>query len=639
MKQDLNKNEFSNQERQIEKTFIEGSSAPLSTSVAPNSGGYEKPQLPSGNDPIKIGNGTIVCIIGCGGMAKLYKIWVEKLEIFRAIKILLPSMPHDAYQRFETEARITAKLRHQNIVEIHSVDEWNGLPFIEMEFLDGLDLKQTIRHHGRLPLPVCTAAAILICRALAYAHSQRFVLYGKHYEGIIHRDLKPENIMITKTGLVKLMDFGIARPTQTSLHTIDGNITGTLPYLSPEQMDGHNIDERTDIYPLGAILFEMITGEMLFPQQEITKLLQAKSRSEFRKPSEFGLQLPSTLTKIINKCLEYNKEDRYTTADDLLYALERMHHGITKFSPEKTMVAFMEDPGVLPDTHAISIRIEKKKWFVNPATIAGAAAILVALVAVLIFTLPKQTLTAVPKKENSVQQSAPNLTENVSVNNDSMPDGALLVVPKATEELPQRAASSELTSAFSQKARAVDQSVLPEKKAVKTLRNGNLSSGIESALALGNFLEVTTLLTTTPINTKEKVSLAIRCLDAAGKILGLTRSLQLFEKVECDDGAYYLQKGQMALLAKKLQSAVNNLRKSMSTSSLISSPELLRRQGSYFLANAYTELYETNKTDQNLRQAISTWKMVQTLLSNETQHPYYSEAGKKLEALNSSAGY
>ena len=189
--------------------------------------------LPDGKEPIALASGTIAGILGTGGMARVYKIWNEKLEVFRAVKILLPTQQKDLKNRFETEVKITAKLHHPNIVEIYSVGEWNGLPYIEMELVEGDSLEAIIGRYGKLPFSVCSATAIFVARALVYAHGQEFLLYGKNYHGVIHRDLKPANIMISKSGEVKLMDFGIARPTEASLHTVEGNIVGTMQYLSP----------------------------------------------------------------------------------------------------------------------------------------------------------------------------------------------------------------------------------------------------------------------------------------------------------------------------------------------------------------------------------------------------------------------
>ena len=151
-------------------------------------------------------------------------------EMGRAVKLLHPNYTAESKQRFETEVKITAKLNHPNIVEIHSVGDWNNLPYIEMEKIDGQTIEKLVVDRGGLPVEVCTSIGIMVCRALCYAHSHVYTLYGKEYRGIIHRDLKPNNIMVTKAGTVKLMDFGIAKPVEASLHTTDSTSVMGAPY-------------------------------------------------------------------------------------------------------------------------------------------------------------------------------------------------------------------------------------------------------------------------------------------------------------------------------------------------------------------------------------------------------------------------
>ncbi|MBN1759089.1 MAG: serine/threonine protein kinase [Chitinispirillaceae bacterium] len=347
---------------------------------------YGADALPSGNEPIPLGSGTIVGLLGTGGMAKVYKIWNEKLEVFRAVKILLPTQQADLKSRFETEAKITAKLHHPNIVEIYSVGDWNSLPYLEMEYIDGVSLESLISKHGKLPNAVCSSIAILIARALEYAHSQEFLIYGKTYHGVIHRDLKPANIMIPNIGDVRLMDFGIARPTEASLHTVEGNIVGTMQYLSPEQMDGVDIDNRTDIYSFGAILYEILTGTKTFPQDTITNLMKKKIMNEYRKFSDFNFNVSPHLARISQKCLQINKSDRYPDMTTLLEDLKVAHRSLTADSPAKVLKKYIADPVAFEDDFKgkISLRISPK--IVIP--VAGLLGI-GALVAVFIITGPE----------------------------------------------------------------------------------------------------------------------------------------------------------------------------------------------------------------------------------------------------------
>ena len=148
--------------------------------IPPKPRGDEQLIIPSGNEPLKLGTGTVVELLGTGGMAKVYKIWSETLETYRAVKLLMPSNDHSNYQRFETESRISANLKHPNIVKVHGTGEWHGLPFMEMEYVDGVTLQVFLQFFQSLPPLLCTAIAVQIARGLAYAHTQQVLLYGKN---------------------------------------------------------------------------------------------------------------------------------------------------------------------------------------------------------------------------------------------------------------------------------------------------------------------------------------------------------------------------------------------------------------------------------------------------------------------------
>lgn len=302
--------------------------------------------LPGKDAKVKMGSGITRGILGQGGMTRVYKIWNGTLEMERAVKIPLPTGNSDCYQRFSTEMKICSRLDHPNIIKIFSVGEWNNIPYIEMEYIDGVSLDDLIKTHGQLPPAVCCAIGIGIARALRYAHKHEFQVNGKKYQGIIHRDLKPANIMISKEGNVKLMDFGIARPLETGIHTItDGNIVGTMQYFSPEQLDNNDLDGRTDIYALGAIVYEMITGQKAFPVSTLTMLIKKKMLNEYKDFDEFeGLTISSLLKEIARKCLNKEKDTRFQNSEELVHSLERALPAISKDPAELIMLKFMSDP-------------------------------------------------------------------------------------------------------------------------------------------------------------------------------------------------------------------------------------------------------------------------------------------------------
>jgi serine/threonine-protein kinase len=270
-------------------------------------------------------------------MADVYLIWNPRMEVYRAVKVLKPDMPERLLDRFETEIRIFSSLNHANIVQCYSVGEWYSLPYLEMEYVPGTAMDELLTMLGRLtPSQVC-AIGILVCRALDYAHNQNVTVYGKTYRGVIHRDLKPANILLGHNGLVKLTDFGIARPTEVGLHTMDTHkVVGTLPYLAPEQCQGQEITALTDVYALGETLYELASGQRAFPQSDIMTCATAKTKGRI-EPLADSLELPCGLVEVIDRSLAVKPEERFSSAGDMGRHLERVFRGIVKGDSRKVL--------------------------------------------------------------------------------------------------------------------------------------------------------------------------------------------------------------------------------------------------------------------------------------------------------------
>src|SRR5215212_2268225 len=191
--------------------------------------------------------------VGAGGMASVYRAYDPTLEIWVAIKLMHRdiSTDPDQLERFRREARAVASLNHPHIVTVIDAGEDEGAPYIVFEYVRGETLKERIRTVGRLPVPEAVAYAIEIGRALSCAHSHR----------LVHRDVKPQNVLIDPDGRAKVTDFGIARSMEAKGLTATGRVLGTTDYVSPEQALSHQVTEQSDIYSLGIVLYEMLTGE------------------------------------------------------------------------------------------------------------------------------------------------------------------------------------------------------------------------------------------------------------------------------------------------------------------------------------------------------------------------------------------
>jgi serine/threonine protein kinase len=291
-----------------------------------------------------LGSGKVTAILGKGGFATVYEIWNPKLEIKRAVKLWHPDISDKSLERFETEIKITAKLHHPNIVEIHNVGEWNGLPYIEMEKINGYCLKEILAETGALPVEVATAICILICRALTYAHRQNYMLYGVQRKGIVHCDIKPANIMITRRGVVKLTDFGLATPTDETLHLETDKVNGSIHYSSPEQLHAVQVDQRTDIYSLGVVMYEMFSGTKAFFGKTLEEIVHKRLNDDYTPFHEICRDINPVVKKIVKKCMASERDARYETAQELLVDIEKAFYKMTKESPERVINHFFADP-------------------------------------------------------------------------------------------------------------------------------------------------------------------------------------------------------------------------------------------------------------------------------------------------------
>lgn len=251
----------------------------------------------------------IVERIGGGGMSVVWKAYDLVLDRFVALKVLRPEMSEDEefIRRFRREAQSVASLSHPNIVNIYDVGEDQGLYFIVMELIEGETLRDKLKREGALDPEEALDIACQICEALSHAHARR----------IIHRDIKPQNILITKNGHVKVADFGIARALGAISTTSRDLVVGSAPYLSPEQAKNGEVSNRSDIYSLGVVLFEMLTGKQPFAGDSPVAVALQHVHSEAPSVKEMRPSLPDSVAKVVAKALRKNPEERFSSADEM----------------------------------------------------------------------------------------------------------------------------------------------------------------------------------------------------------------------------------------------------------------------------------------------------------------------------------
>lgn len=300
-------------------------------------------------------------IIGEGGMAKVYKARCKILDRIVAVKILKDEFSKDKsfVVRFKTEALSAARINHPNIVNIYDVGQENDIHYIVMEYVDGETLKEIIKSEAPLPVDKAVDIAIMICDGIHHAHEK----------GIIHRDIKPHNILVTEHGMVKVADFGIARAASNATITYgNNNIIGSVHYISPEQAKGEPVGRTTDIYSLGCVLYEMLTGKVPFEASSAITVALKHINDEAPSPRAANAKIPAALEGIIYKAIQKNPAHRFATAKDMRNALIGLHTNLQ--GDHKTINRRNENMVYDPKTGERDDQGLKKKRKMRPLGIA-----------------------------------------------------------------------------------------------------------------------------------------------------------------------------------------------------------------------------------------------------------------------------
>lgn len=288
----------------------------------------------------RVGNYRITDEIGSGGMAVVYKGVQESLHRTVAIKALKTSVSTDenVVARFEREATSVASFQHENIITVYDFFREQGALFIVMEYVEGIDLYDLLDRLKSLPSDVAAIIALQMARALDYAH----------FRGVIHRDVKPANIIISKLGTVKLTDFGIARVEASEL-TQAGVGLGTPAYMSPEQIIGDRLDHRSDIFSFGIVLYQMVTGQKPFVEDEHRSAMQ-KIRNDHPPPARSLVAgLDRDFDRIIQRCMQKAPEDRFGSTQELVITLEQYLAARVNQNYRARLLLFLKEQGIFSD--------------------------------------------------------------------------------------------------------------------------------------------------------------------------------------------------------------------------------------------------------------------------------------------------
>ncbi len=320
------------------------------------------------------GRYKILRVLGQGGMGSVYQARDQELDRVIALKVIRPELASNPgiLQRFKQELILSRNVTHKNVVRIYDMGEAGGTKFITMEYVDGEDLRGLLSRIGKLTPSEAVDVIQQIGRALEAAHA----------EGVIHRDLKPQNVMRDPQGRVVVMDFGLARSLEAPGMTQTGALVGTLEYMSPEQAMGSELDQRSDIFALGLIFFELLAGKVPYKADTAIASLMRRTQERAIPVCDLDNSVPKSLSAIVSRCLERDRNDRFQNARELLQQLDAWigNPSITTAALSRISLLSGASPAASRSSTQISLTLPNNRGWIWVGAVAA--------VVVLFFVLP-----------------------------------------------------------------------------------------------------------------------------------------------------------------------------------------------------------------------------------------------------------
>jgi serine/threonine protein kinase len=595
---------------QSEQDIIDMNSVELETSgLQEKNTVLNLPHLPDGSTHVQIGSGIITSVIGEGGAAIIYEIKNKQLGLQRAVKLLKPNHTRDTYYRFLREFRISIQLSHPNLAVVHTLGQWNKLPFIEMERISGFSLSEMVAQFGPLPTGLVTSIGIILCKTLEYLNTCNFEIDKKQYHGLLHLDLKPSNVLLSDSGTLKLMDFGLSTPIE-EVHL--GNYPkagiGSSQYIAPELLMNQGVpDARSDIYSLGCILYELVSGVKTFPGPEEESVMQLRASNTYVSLKKLSRSIPSDLLRLIEECLSLKKDNRPLNFETVRKELEHIHQSATRLTPESTIQLYVNQR-------------KHNEPFTLPRPLPGTATIIKTTISV-VFLLAVVTLAgltlwrslAVDTKTEIPAKPTPDANKNIASlrqNHSGQPGRASHV--NRSEDVDFYAPS------------------IPTSEAV-------LLDSIRLCWSSRKFDIMLSLIKRLPpdlAGSKEVILYRLRALGRGGEELG-----EILESTEVLDGEYFFHKARFQFYNKEFQKALVNLDKALSLPCEFLDKRTLGREVQLYKARSLTSIFRIDPTSENLKAALDAWDRLSELVSDRPNGIHNKEADRERKNLRAEASW
>ena len=584
--------------------------------------------LPDGTQPLQLSSGYISGILGQGGAAVLYEIRNKDLGFQRAVKLLKPNHNSESLQRFLKEFQVCAQLSHPNIPVVHTVGQWHGLPYIEMEKVTGFSLLEMITKFAPLPVGLVTAIGISICKVLDYIHHCKYEIDKKVYSGFLHLDLKPSNIMLSDMGLLKILDYGMATPlfeAKKGLHQ-DSSI-GTSQYIAPEILFRKSVpDARSDLFSLGCILFELATGLRVFSGSTINEIMGMRKNHSIPSIKKIDRSIPDALIKLIEKSLSFEKEFRPESALSVRHQLEKIHRSQTSATAEDVISLYtskrkLNEPFIIPPRQQQS----------SSVILYTSGAISAVCVGILAFTFIwkndefKQVKFSMLQKTLSfapfIQTKSPVVMPNNSDSLLSKQEKQALPVSNMLDSV-QTSNSTELNDFYQSTLNPIQLELMDSLRDKWTNRK---------------FDELRLFINKLPkdlASNKEVLLYKLRSMGRNGVELGTALTAS-----PINDGEYFFHKARFFSDKQNYIEALDCLKKAEDLPSEFIDKKTLGTEVQLYRSRSLTALFREKPTSENLNNAMNAWQKLLVIVSDRPNSFQAREATREKENLTSEASW